>query len=398
MRPDRVSFLFLNVGHTYAHLFMLLYPTVVLALEAEFQRPYGALLALATPGFVAFGAGALPAGWLGDRWSRRGMMTVFFIGLGLSSILTGLARTPTEIAAGLTLIGLFASIYHPVGIAMVVGGARRVGRALGVNGVWGNMGVAAAALVAGGLTDFVGWRAAFIVPGLAALATGFGHMAFARRQPADAGAGSAAKAGDARVTREAQIRVFGVLIVATLLGSLVFHALTVGMPKLFDERMTGLADTTFGIGGLIAMIYAVAAFTQILVGWLIDRYPVKPVFLAVTALQAPLLVAAASLSGPALLAGALAMMLLVFGQIPINDTLVARNTIDAWRARVYAVKFALSLGVSAGTVPMVAYIHDTGGGFATLFTVLAAFAVVITLAVLFLPAEPRRQMAVAAGE
>ena len=398
MRPGRISFLFLNVGHTYAHLFMLLYPTVVLALEAEFQRPYGELLALATPGFVAFGAGALPAGWLGDRWSRRGMMTVFFIGLGLSSILTGLARTPIEIAAGLTLIGVFASIYHPVGIAMVVGGAERVGRALGVNGVWGNRGVAAAALVAGGLTDFVGWRAAVSVPGALALLTGICHMAFARRQPADAGAGSAAKAGAAGVTREVQIRVFGVLIVASLLGSLVFHSLTVGMPKVFDERLAGLADTTFGIGGLLSVIYAVAAFTQILVGWMIDRYPLKPVFLAVVALQAPLFLAAASLSGPAMLAGALAMMLLVFGQIPINDTLVARNTTDAWRARVYAVKFALSLGVGAGTVPMVAYIHATGGGFATLFTVLAAFAAIITLAVLFLPPERRRQVAVAAGE
>lgn len=395
MSPARVSFLFLNVGHTYAHLFMLLYPTVVLALEAEFRQPYGVLLALATPGFVAFGAGALPAGWLGDRWSRRGMMTVFFIGLGLSSILTGFARTPVEIAVGLTLVGVFASIYHPVGIAMVVSGVDRVGRALGVNGVWGNMGVAFAALVAGGLTEFVGWRAAFIVPGALALLTGIGHLAFARRQTAVA----AAKAGDAVVSREVQVRVFGVLIVVTLFGSLVFHSLTVGMPKLFDERMTGLADTTFGIGGLIAVIYAVAAFTQILVGWMIDRYPLKPVFLFVVALQAPLFLAAATLSGPALLAGALAMMLLVFGEIPINDTLVARNTTDVWRARVYAVKFVLGLSVSAATVPMVAVIHETGGGFATLFTFLAAFAAVITLAVLFLPPEPRPAVATApAGE
>ncbi|MGH8650451.1 MAG: MFS transporter, partial [Burkholderiales bacterium] len=138
----RTGELFLNVGHALDHLFLLIYPTVVLAMAPEFGLAYSEMLPLALGGFIAFGAGSLPAGWLADRWSRRGMMTVFFIGIGAASIVTGLVQTPWQIAAALTLVGLFGAIYHPVGIAMLVSGREKVGRVLGVNGVFGNLGVA----------------------------------------------------------------------------------------------------------------------------------------------------------------------------------------------------------------------------------------------------------------
>ena len=183
MLRDRISFLFLNLGHLYAHMFLAIFALVVVVLVTEFDQPYAALLPLATPGFVAFGAGALPAGWLADRWSRVGMMVIFFIGIGASSILTGFATTPWEIGAGLFAMGVFASIYHPVGIAMVVEGRENVGRALGVNGVFGNLGFSVAFVVAGAMLDYVNWQAAFIVPGIVSVLTGVGYAAFARRGP-----------------------------------------------------------------------------------------------------------------------------------------------------------------------------------------------------------------------
>jgi FSR family fosmidomycin resistance protein-like MFS transporter len=63
---------FSSVGHFFAHLLMLLYPTILLALEGRWGMPYGELLSLSLGGFVLFGLGALPAGWLGDRWSAEG--------------------------------------------------------------------------------------------------------------------------------------------------------------------------------------------------------------------------------------------------------------------------------------------------------------------------------------
>ena len=150
MQRETIRFLFLNVGHFLDHFFVLIFATVAaLRLTIEWDLSYAQLIPYATPGFVAFGLCAIPAGWLADKWSREGMMVVFFIGIGLSSIYTGMADTPLEIGIGLTLVGVFAAIYHPVGLAMVVQGRDKMGIPLAVNGVFGNMGVACAALVTG---------------------------------------------------------------------------------------------------------------------------------------------------------------------------------------------------------------------------------------------------------
>src|SRR6266852_5532826 len=180
MSTSRGMSLFLNLGHTFDHLLMLIFPTVVLAMGAELGRGYADLLPLSLGGFIAFGAFSIPAGWLADRWSRQGMMRVFFFGIGTASILTGFATGPAQIALGLALVGVFAAIYHPVGIAMLVANRENVGRVLGVNGVFGNVGVAFSALIAGALADTLGWRAAFIVPGAIALAVGAAFAFFAR--------------------------------------------------------------------------------------------------------------------------------------------------------------------------------------------------------------------------
>src|ERR1700722_2142394 len=149
MNKTRISAAFLNLGHALDHLMMLIFPTVILAMTAEFGRDYRSMLPLALGGFIAFGAGSLPAGWLGDRWNRRNMMAVFFFGIGAAGFITGLSQTIWQLATGLTVIGLFAAIYHPVGTAVLVSHADRVGREIGVNGVWGNLGVAFAAVGTG---------------------------------------------------------------------------------------------------------------------------------------------------------------------------------------------------------------------------------------------------------
>src|SRR5690348_75718 len=156
---------FINVGHFVDHLAMLVFPTVVIALAREWDRSYSELLPLTVGGFIAFGAFALPAGWLADHWSRYRMMLVFFFGIGGALFLTGFASSPWQIGFGLTVIGMFAAIYHPVGIAMLVAAPTKLGSALGWNGLWGNLGLAAAALIAGALMEVWGWRAAFFVPG-----------------------------------------------------------------------------------------------------------------------------------------------------------------------------------------------------------------------------------------
>ena len=387
MNPTLSKFLFLNAGHLFTHLFMLLYPTVVLTLEIEWHRPYSELIALSLPGFIAYAAGALPAGWLADRYGRKSVLSIFFVGIGAASILTGFARSPAEIAAGLGLIGLFASIYHPVGIAMVVEGRAKVGKALGINGVWGNMGVAAGALVAGVLTDLLGWRFAFFVPGAIALAVGIAFVALVKVAPATRHprGGPALDATGRRVSRS----IFLVIAIGTLGSGLIFNATTVSLPKLFEEGLTMLHGSVTGIGGIVSVIVAIAAFVQIGTGVLIDRYPVKPIWLSILLLEAPLLVLAGWAAGAGLLVLAIPLVFLVLGEIPIQDALVARYTSEAWRSRVYAAKFVLSIGSSVAIVPLIAVFHGATGSFLGFYALLAGIAVIVAIAASFLPYRVR---------
>src|SRR5262245_29748889 len=392
MIPDHASRkgeLFLNIGHALDHLFLLIYPTVVLAMSAEFGRSYSELLPLALGGFIAFGAGSLPAGWLADRWSRRGMIIVFFIGMGAASILTGLAQSTWQIAAALTLLGLFGAIYHPVGIAMLVSGREKVGKVLGVNGVYGNLGVAFAALIAGALAYWINWRAAFIVPGMVSIAVGIAFAATVPDQPLAAKAGS--RGMRAGFPRALLVRVFAVLLVTTLFGGVIFNSTTVAMPKIFDERLTQLVNTTLGIGILVCLVYSFAAIAQLVVGHFLDRGVLKSVLVVVLGMQVPLLLAASFFDQYLLLVVALAMMFFVFGQIPINDAMVAAYTDEAWRARIYAVRYVISFGASACALPLVAVMHRYSSDFRYLFFALAAMAAVMLTAAAFLPASQARQ-------
>lgn len=393
---DRLRFLFLNLGHAYAHLFMLLYATVVLVLEAQSGLDYGALLLPSTAGFVAFAAGTLPAGWLGDRWSKQGLLAVMFLGLGVASLLTALAGETWQIAAGLAAIGLFAAIYHPIGIAMVAEEADRVGRALGVNGVWGNMGVAAAPLIAGSLGTVWGWRAAFAVPGAAALVTGLAFLLLLRHAPKRR---VKPTPPPARPASPALIRrVFIFIPVASLFGGLVFSALSVALPKILAEALAGgaaanAAENASGAllsaGTLAAAIFALAAFAQIVTGRGVDRWSPRNLMLILAGGQVLLFALLAQVAGwPVLLLGLLVMPL-VFGEIPVHDALVAQYGAPQWRARIYGLKYVLSLGVSSAAVPLVAWLHlagvPGGNGFVVVYWVLAGAAAIVVAASLLLP-------------
>jgi MFS family permease len=375
---------FINLGHFLDHLVMLVFPTVVVALGREWGRPYSELLPLALGSFIAFGAFALPAGWLADHWSRYKMMVVFFFGIGVSMLATGFAQSPLQIGAGLTLIGVFAAIYHPVGIAMLVAAPEKMGRALGWNGLWGNFGLAAAALIAGALMDLWGWRAAFFIPGIVCILSGILFLLLVRN-PGPVKKKS--KTIGLHVDVATMTRIFAVLLIATAFGGVIFNSTTVAMPKVFDERLSALTQSSFGIGVLVAFVYSLAALAQLAMGALIDRFELRRLMIGIALIQIPLLAIAANLDGWAMLAAALAMMLAVFGQIPLNDSIVGKYVADEYRARVLSVRYVVSLGVAAVAVPLIAVLHRTEGGFRNVFLVLAALAAGMLLASFFFPSR-----------
>ncbi len=395
IRSPRLTVAFSNIGHAYTHLFTLLYATVVLALEREFNLPYGELLTLSLPGFILYGAGALPAGWLGDRWSGKGMLAVFFFGLGASAIFTGLAGSPFEIGLGLAMLGLFASIYHPVGIALIVSNSPHRGRALGLNGVFGILGTAAAALVAGALMDWIGWRAAFIMPGAAAIATGMVFLVFARGGRISEQAPSAERPV-AALSRSEAVRTMVVLSITLLCAGLIYQVTTLALPKIIAQRVSDFSvDGGLGVGLLVAAVYLFSILALAAGGYMADRYPLKPVYILSYLAQAPLFVVAAALGGHTLLIAMAMLISLNVGAAPAESCLIAQYAPARWRATAFGAKFAVALGVSALGVPLVAIVYDNTGGFFWLFVILGALAGLLATAALFLPSGRTRRAGIA---
>ncbi len=387
MSRDKLNFLFLNIGHLYDHYFVLIFATVAaLTLAGEWNLSYAALIPYATPGFIAFGMFAVPAGWLADKWDRRHMMSVFFIGIGASAMATAAAESPLQIGIGLFCIGTFAAIYHPVGLALVVQGQTKTGVILAVNGIWGNVGVGVAAMATGILIDLAGWRAAFLVPGVLSIATGLLYALFVRSDPSTAAAGPAKKPKPslAGVERRTIIHIFAVIFFSTAVGGLTFQSTTFALPRIFDERLTDLAGTATLVGTFAFIVFTVAAIAQLIVGYFTDRYSVRYVFGAVAITQAVFFLAVQDLTGwPALIVSVIVMMA-VFGQIPINDVLVGRISTEEWRSRVFAFRYLVTFTAMASTLPIIAWLHATWG-FTALFGVLAAAATAMLCAVLTLP-------------
>ncbi len=394
MHARRTTFL-LNLAHAVDHMFLLIFATAVATIAADFGfARWEDLMPFGVGAFAMFGLGSLPSGRLGDLWGRRAMMIVFFFGMGVSSLLASITHGPWQLAAALTLIGTFASIYHPVGIPMLLQGATRPGATIGVNGLVGNLGIAVAAALTGLLVKWFGWRAAFAVPGVACLCLGF---LFMRLVPPETESPSKRKGGAKVHLSRAQVaRVLSVMTLASATGGILFNITTNGNAQLLTERFRGVLSDPAALGLLLASVYAVASVAQVVVGRLIDRWALKPLYLGIALLQVPVLLLASQSRGWWLYAGMLGMMIFIFGAIPFTDAMIARYVDDHMRSRVAGVRLAVSLGISSLAVWLLGpVVKDVG--FDKLLLVLAGVSLCTAATVLWLPSEaPAAESAAAA--
>ena len=391
----RLSLGFSCVGHTYSHLFAPIFFVVALTLEEELGLTHGETVALIIVSNVLYGAAAPLAGWLGDRWSSVGMMVFFFLGTGAGMILTGLADSPMEISIGLAVTGLFASIYHPVGIAWLIRNAVNRGAALGISGFFGGIGPALAALLAGALTDWISWRAAFLIPGAAMLATGVVFFALVfRRIVVET---KVDRRAQAPVSREDTVRAFTVLAITMICSGLIYQATQAGLPKLFSERLgTVGGDGILGVGALVALVFMVGGAMQIVAGYLADRFLLRAIYVLCFVLQVPTLLLAGYVGGTLLVMVSLVMVSANWSSQPAENSLVATYAPSQWRGFIYGLKFVIAFAFCGFFgVRLEGVFYDMTGGFTWLFTVLAAISAVAVAAGLLLPSE-RRTVPVAA--
>lgn len=388
MTAARRQIAFINIAHLLTHYSLLVLPTAVLVMArpgGAFGPSYGPILALATGMFVLYGLFSLPQGWIAERTGRKALMTVFFLGTGVGLMACGLAPTPLLLALALAATGLFAAIYHPIGTSMLVEAAGATpGRAIGVNGVFGNIGVALAPVVTAFLANQIGWRAAFFAPGAVCLALG---VLWLREPWHDAAARQGARPFPPIPRRLVRRAVVSLLLIAIASG-LVFNAFTLLLPKLMQERLASDPRFLPLIGACAFLATLCGALTQFTVGRMIDRTTLKRVFLPVSIVLAPAMALLSYAQGWLVLPLAGVVAASVFGQVTVNETMAARYISPAMRARIYSVRFFVGFLGAAAAAPVVAILHERTGSLSVVTSVLAVFSIVTLGCALFFPDRP----------
>jgi len=381
---------FINAAHTFTHYCLLILATAVLAMvtqdRAAFGADYGPILALGTAMFMTYGLGSLPMGWLADRLGRRVMMVAFFLGTGFFMAAAGFMDGPVALGIALGLMGAFAAIYHPIGTAMLVEAAgERVGRAMGINGVFGNIGVATAPVVTAFVAAAFGWRWAFIIPGVACFAVGLLYM---REPDFDAVKAGGGARPFAEIPPGVVRRAVLILMSIAAVSGLVFNAFTLLLPKLMQERLAGSPDLLPVVGLLAFVATLCGGLTQFTVGNIIDRTTLKRVFMPLGIAVVPALFALSFLDGWLVLPVAGIVAACVFGQVTVNETMTARYIAPPLRAKLYSIRFTIGFMGAAVASPLVGYLHEATGSLAVAMLVLGGFAMVTLVCAFAFPDRP----------
>ena len=389
IKNKHVADIYLNISHFIDHFIMLIFAKAAYDAGREFGLGYEEIIVFGVLGFILFGAAAPIASILANKYSRSVMMVIFHFGIGISAIICSFASTPWELSIGLGLIGVFAAIFHPVGIAMLLKNSKKLGYRLGINGVFGNMGVAAAPLITGYLLLISNWKLSFILPGMACILYGVIFLLALKDEPKTVQTKKTNERDD--VFAPQWRRALLALALTTTSGGFIFGAMTFIIPRYFELQLTGITSSVAVTGLIASMVYAIAGFTQIGAGLLIDRFPAKPILFVIGVGQVIFIFLASTVSDLQLFFVTLVATSFVFGQIPIIDTIMSRYIPDKARGNVLSVKFALNLGAGASVLPISSLMLKNGYDLSSLFTVMSFIAMFVVLASLILPSGQRTQ-------
>ena len=382
MRSKTVRDIYLNISHFLDHFVMLIFAKAAYDAGNYFGLNYDEIIVYGTLSFVFFGAFAPLASYLADKFSRALLMVIYHFGIAVASIIAGISSSLFILSLSLAIIGIFASIYHPVGTAMLLAKNERTGFRLGINGVYGNMGVAAAPLVLGAILLFGDWRSCFIISGIFCLIYGVIFFLALENNPS------------LKQTKTLQLNrsfaknwqwALASISISTIAGGFIFGAMTFIIPRYFEIYLVDISTSVAVTGALAAAVYACASFSQLVVGRLIDIYSPKLILLYTAVGQIIFIFFASALHNWYLFFISLVAICFVFGQIPINDAILSRYIPDEKRGKILSIKFLLNLCVGAAVLPVSSLLMQNGYEFNTIFILMGWMAILILFAALILP-------------
>ncbi len=384
---SKLTVTYAALGHLLMHMFAAFYFVIVLAIEDDWKLSYDELLNLWFLGSLLVGLGALPAGWISDRWSRSGMIAIMFIGLGISSLLCGLSGNKVSLFISLSLLGLFCAIYHPAGISWVVNTSKETGKALGFNNIFGGVGIGLGAFFAGVLIEQFNWQAAFMLPGLISLVVGLSLTYHLKSGKISLKNISSEQFRD-NPEKNQMLKIAIIMLLSITCLSFVYQILQTSLPKAIDIRLTDSLDlSTSDIGYIVAAIYIVSGLMNYVGGILTDRYSEKLIYSIGIVGQGLLLLLIVSLSNYWLIAISLAIVAFNSSILPAENLLLAKFSPEKYQSLVYGIKFIVSFTVGPIALIMISRSYDLTGEFGVLYLAFGFVMIIMFLIVLTLPVK-----------
>ena len=369
------------------HMFAAFYFVIILSLEQEWNFTYNELISLWTLGALLIGLGALPAGWLSDKWSRSFMMVIMFFGMGFSSILCGLSNEKFLLFLGLSLLGLSCSIYHPVGIAWVVNSSDKKGRALGINGIFGGIGIGSGAFIAGLLIKYFDWKVAFILPGIVSIFVGIILFIFIINKHISFQNIKSENLHHSNSSNDL-ILIASIMLFSMFALGLTFQIMQTSIPKVFDIRIQNLS--TFAIGAIIGAIYGIAGLMTLVGGIMADKFSLKKIYVIGIAAQVPCFFFIAYFTGLPLIIVCLIAAMFNSSILPTENILLAKFTPEKHHGLIYGFKFIIAFGSAPIAVFLISKIYEETQEFTNLFYISSTLMILVTLAVVFLPINNKK--------
>ena len=384
---SKLTVMYAALGHLLMHMFAAFYFVIVLAIEDDWKLSYDELLNLWFLGSLLVGLGALPAGWISDRWSRSGMIAIMFIGLGISSLLCGLSGNKVSLFISLSLLGLFCAIYHPAGISWVVNTSKETGKALGFNNIFGGVGIGLGAFFAGVLIEQFNWQAAFMLPGLISLVVGLSLTYHLKSGKISLKNISSEQFKD-NPEKNQMLKIAIIMLLSITCLSFVYQILQTSLPKAIDIRLTDSLDlSTSDIGYIVAAIYIVSGLMNYVGGILTDKYSEKLIYSIGIVGQGLLLLLIVSLSNYWLIAISLAIVAFNSSILPAENLLLAKFSPEKYQSLVYGIKFIVSFTVGPIALIMISRSYDLTGEFGLLYLAFGFVMIIMFLIVLTLPVK-----------
>ena len=388
MSPGERRILFITcLGHFLSHFNMLTFPALLLPLAGRLGLTLPQTIVLSFWMYLLFGLTALPWGLVADRIGAKGLLFLFFLGAGLSCLAAAVwIDSPVGLTLCLAGLGIFSGIYHPVGLGLISKNIRRMPVALGYHGVFGNLGLASAPLLAGLFNYWWGLRAAFLaLAGFNLIGVGLAWLI------------SVEKTTDRQIEatgQEGRINRFVILLVAMMLGGLVYRGATVIIPAHLELNSPALIEAVKSLWpagsspnlvatALASLVFGIGILGQYIGGLAGERFEARWSYLVFHAATIPAVIFMGLASNLPLVTWAAVYFFFLFGVQPIENSLVAYLSPPAFRHSAYGAKFVMTFGVGALAVILVGWV-DGHWGLAAVFPALALISTALVATILLL--------------